>query len=350
MIKHTLAQPVTLSAITLGVETGLFSILVQGDGSPWALKELASKLEMQESFLGRLMRHLAAMGYLIETGPDNYLPTNFTRALTLPLISAGYPLTLNAFMRSWVKFPAWAREHNYMAPESTLKTVLQYAFNTDLNMFDFFHSRPPNGVHFDNLMTGYRQGRPHWMDAGFYPVQEKLIQGLKPGADAVLLVDIGGGLGQDIVRFQSQYPEAPGRLVLQDQAVVTSKSIGIHDKIETMSYDFFTEQPVKGARAYYLHSVLHNWPDKACVQILKRVKEAMEPGYSRLLINDQVVPRTGAHWEVTALDLEMMVLLGARERVEEEWYQLLENMADLRVEKIWTLANGLESVIECVLR
>jgi hypothetical protein len=31
--------------------------------------------------------------------------------------------------------------------------------------------------------------------------------------------------------------------------------------IEVLGYDFFTAQPVKSARAYYLRTVLHDWPD-----------------------------------------------------------------------------------------
>lgn len=40
--------------------------------------------------IGRLMRHLGAMGYIIETGEDEYKPTNFTNALSIPIISGGY--------------------------------------------------------------------------------------------------------------------------------------------------------------------------------------------------------------------------------------------------------------------
>jgi hypothetical protein len=38
----------------------------------------------------RLMRHLGAMGYLIETGPDEYKPTNYTKSMSLPIIGEGY--------------------------------------------------------------------------------------------------------------------------------------------------------------------------------------------------------------------------------------------------------------------
>ena len=40
---------------------------------------------------GRLLRHVAAMGYIIEVAADEYKPTNFTRSLTIPSIGDGYP-------------------------------------------------------------------------------------------------------------------------------------------------------------------------------------------------------------------------------------------------------------------
>ena len=52
-----------------------------------------------------------------------------------------------------------------------------------------------------------------------------------------------------------------------------------------------------GARAYYMHSVLHDWPDEVAATILGRVKDAMRPGYSRLLINENVIPPEHAQWE-----------------------------------------------------
>lgn len=102
-----------------------------------------------------------------------------------------------------------------------------------------------------------------------------------------------------------------------------------------------------GARAYYMHSVLHDWPDEVCGKILARVKDAMKPGYSRLLINENVIRPTKASWEVTALDIMMLILLSSRERTEADWYHVIEHVGGLKITKIWTAANGVESVIEC---
>lgn len=44
----------------------------------------------QASLPGRLMRHLGAMGYIKETGLDEYRPTNFSTSMSLPMIGDGY--------------------------------------------------------------------------------------------------------------------------------------------------------------------------------------------------------------------------------------------------------------------
>lgn len=98
-----------------------------------------------------------------------------------------------------------------------------------------------------------------------------------------------------------------------------------------------------------MHAVLHDWPDELCVKILSRAAEAMTPGYSRLLINEQVIPATGAHWEATCLDILMMNLFSARERTEDGWRNLVENLsggAGLRIVKFWSVGNGVENLIE----
>ena len=97
-----------------------------------------------------------------------------------------------------------------------------------------------------------------------------------------------------------------------------------------------------------MHSVLHDWPDDNCYSILANVAAAMIPGYSRLLINENVVPDVSADWQVTGLDLMVMTLVSARERKEAEWRQLLKS-SGLHVIRIWSHKNGGESLIECEL-
>ena len=97
-----------------------------------------------------------------------------------------------------------------------------------------------------------------------------------------------------------------------------------------------------------MHSVLHDWSDADCLRILRHVTAAMEVGYSRLLVNENVVPDRRADWRVTALDWYMMACAASAERTESEWRELLR-AAGLRTVGIWTADGAVESLIEAVL-
>ena len=201
------------------------------------------------------------------------------------------------------------------------------------------------------------------MDSGFYPVEENLVKGAKTEDNAVFLVDVGGGKGHDLQELYRKYPMLPGKLVLQDSkgVIEEAQGSGLDSKIVLMEHDFFTAQPVigifvdsmeldhvltsLGARAYYMHAVLHDWPDSKAHDILVSLKPGLTKGYSKLLINDFVIPDKGAHWRSTALDIMMMSCVSACERTEESWRALLES-AGFKIVKIWTYEPGTESLIE----
>lgn len=72
----------------------------------------------------------------------------------------------------------------------------------------------------------------------------------------------------------------------------------------------------------------------------------MKPGYSKLLVNEIVIPAKGAHMASTGLDLVMMSVFAASQRTEEGWRRLLEG-AGFRIVGIWGGEKGAESLIEC---
>lgn len=49
-----------------------------------------SHLELTIYTIGRLLRHLAAMGYIEDCGVNEYKPTNFIKSLSIPIIGDGY--------------------------------------------------------------------------------------------------------------------------------------------------------------------------------------------------------------------------------------------------------------------
>ena len=92
----------------------------------------------------------------------------------------------------------------------------------------------------------------------YYPVDKNS----RAAGSEPLLVDVGGGLGHNLVVFKQKLHHLPRKLIVQDLPVVIDDVKELSPGIEAMKHDFFKPQPVKNAKAYYLRPVLHDWPDK----------------------------------------------------------------------------------------
>ena len=212
-------------------------------------------------------------------------------------------------------------------------------------------------------MTKWRDGTKNWFD--YYPVESKLSSQVDKSPDSVLLVDVGGGRGHVTQRFAAEPERTTGRLIVQDQpAALGEAHLLAKEGIEIMPYDFFTPQPVKGnqpahrtintntidpgAKAYYFRGIFHDWPDTSCRKILRNTAVAMTKGYSRLLIDEAVLPDFGISRYEAMLDLSMMALETGAERTSKQWHELLASVG-LCIETIWPSGQGSASIIEAVL-
>lgn len=104
-----------------------------------------------------------------------------------------------------------------------------------------------------------------------------------------------------------------------------------------------------GARVYYLRNILHDWPDDKCQIILSQVATAMTEGYSKILLNELVIPDQGASLVAVQSDITMMACLAAIERSKRQWHELID-AAGLKIEKIWTDVPEAESIMEVILK
>lgn len=182
----------------------------------------------------------------------------------------------------------------------TADQITPVSYTLGKPLFPFLSENPEYGTAFNNFMAARRQATWHkWYNV--YPAAERLpLQRLKTEKDAVLLVDVGGGTGYWTQAFSEHFQGSlPGRLIVQDLPKVVH-GISIQG-IEHMSYDFFTPQPVKGARAYYFKAVMHDFNDEVAEKILGNTVAAMEKGYSTLLIEDFVLPEKGVGWRAAHL-------------------------------------------------
>ena len=164
-----------------------------------------------------------------------------------------------------------------------------------------------------------------------------------------MFVDVGGGYGHEAAALKKHYPNLPGRFVVQDLPQIVSE-IKLEDGVEAMAHDFFTPQPQKGARAYYLRYILHDWNDESSRKILKHLRDAMDPEYSKILISQWMIPPQHATPLMVHQDFNLMAIVSAKERTEQETCEMLDR-AGLRVSKIYYPPDeASECIVEAVAK
>lgn len=147
-------------------------------------------------------------------------------------------------------------------------------------------------------------------------------------------MDVGGGIGTVSMALTKMQPQL--NLVVQDRASVVadgpkrwSDSHGdvlasgrvvfqgmclslflplrcLPIPFSLPAHDFFQPQPVQGAAAYLLKSIIHDWSDPYATQILTRIREAAAPD-SKLLVIDRILPYA---CRIAGEDVEALNALG----------------------------------------
>ena len=196
----------------------------------------------------RLLRTLASIGYVGEEGIGEWTATPLTNAMATEGLAAGHRYEWDFVIHSVVKAPKYLRETGHQTPVDPMNGLSQYGHNTRLSCFNYLQSIPSLYSDFNTFMNQWLGSREDWTT--WFPTQ-KLIDGSK--SDTTLLIDIGGGKGQDLEVLRARHPDC-GKLVLQElpqvlQGMTTNE---LDPSIERMEHDFFTEQPVKGTVAALL--------------------------------------------------------------------------------------------------
>ncbi|KAL8811856.1 MAG: hypothetical protein Q9200_001471 [Gallowayella weberi] len=339
--------PFQHAVVRVAINLALFDYMVDAGPDGKTEEEIRNKTGVDELLLSRLLRTLSAIGLLSQLDKERWAATPLAESCTIPTVNCGYKFMFDFIGPVFQKLPGSLAKRNYCCPTAT-QGPLQDAYNTNLSGWDFFlEPQFADSLQDCNLfMKGRRQGSLSWLD--FYPFAEKVLGGVSTDAESVLVVDVGGGLGHGLVEIKERFPQSQGRLILQDLSKTIEQAGNGKGIFEPMAHDFFTPQPVQGPRTFLIRQVLHDWPDRECQKILQHLAAAMRPEHSKLLINEFVLADVGASDFITAIDLVMMGMSGGMERTVSRWNKLLAS-AGLRIEKIWTLNEETESVIEAVL-
>ncbi|KAL5349386.1 hypothetical protein ACLOAV_005677 [Pseudogymnoascus australis] len=328
------------------IDLGIFKILTK-TAEPVTASKLAQDTGADCALVERLLKHVAIEFFVDEAGPDTYVANDTTWCIATP---GGQGTVEDAFqmVRVVSAFPDFLRETNYVNPADKDKSAWKYAYNTDQHFFEYVNSpgREKKLEAFCNHMEFKTVGLK-WYEVP--EIMEAALGDAEVGNHDTLLIDVGGNGGHDLIGFHRAHPSMPGRLILQDlPAIIQSLDSAAlaQQGIEAIGHDFFTPQPIHGAKAYYLKMCLHDWPDPQCIQILSELKHALKPGYSRILLNEIVIPDEKAGWFETSVDMLMMQVHSAQERREREWVALVDAVGGLGVKHIWDVDGAVEKVIE----
>lgn len=338
-------NPATNASVKTLIDAGIFSKWFEVGGTPKTSAELAQLVGADVLLIRRMMRQVSGQHLVTETAEDTFAPTPWAKALAedpaLTSVYGKFYSRLNGPM--FMSLPYFLKERGFNNPTDGTDCNWHYWKDTKDGFFHDVTAEPELAAHFHDAMQCHsKYNLTPWPEV--YPTDNILIAG-KAKPDRALVVDIGGSKGHDLEKFYVRHPDIPnGSLILQDLPEVV-KDLKLSKAISPQGYDFFTEQPVKGAAAYFMHNVLHDWTDEKATSILKTVAGAMEKGYSRLLIHESLISAVKPLARVTTSDITMMACLSAQERDEGEWRKLIEN-AGLKVVKIWRPAQSVESIIE----
>ena len=210
----------------------------------------------------RILRPLAASGFLIETGFETWEASPKAQAFNISTLVGGISymyvrgvaggratgswltmLRLGDAALSCNKLPDFLAQSGYKNPEST-EGPWQYAHNTQLHMFEWLKERPKKLHNFNVFMGGQRQDRVPFFDA--YPMDQILFKDFHESSENVLLVDVGGGHGYNLEAFKKCFPDVSGKLILQDLPVVIDEIKDLDESIIRWKHNFFDPQPVIG--------------------------------------------------------------------------------------------------------
>lgn len=290
--------------------------------------DLAEATGTKADRLHRVLRALAGVGLFAEDEPGRFRLTELGATL-----KSDRPDSMRAFARM---MPA---SHNWRAWDELMLGVRE-------------HKIPQEEV---LGMTGFEYMAKHPADEEVFAQAMASVSGAEnPAVAAALdlsgvrqLVDVGGSGGHLLARVLQENAGVQGVLFDQPQVVDVARRApylqgDLAARVSFEAGDFFASVP-KGADAYMMKYILHDWNDDQCVQILQRCREAMADGGRVLVVDNVIEPGNEPSWG-KLLDINMLVLNGGSERTEAQFAALFER-AGLKLDKVVPTACPLSIVV-----
>ncbi|KAI1803416.1 S-adenosyl-L-methionine-dependent methyltransferase [Daldinia bambusicola] len=330
------------ATIQVGVNLGLFKYLAKAS-EPLAVDRIAEKTKAEPQLISRLLRYLATIGVVEESGRGQYTANQVTRNLTEKPVEAGINHFFGLTAPQYQCLPDLLKQTGYKTPVDDAKTAFHLAFRTTLDPFSWFAQNPEYLADFHAYHALRRQPDATWLSV--YPVGAETARW---PADRPLYVNVGGGVGHQCAQFKEKYPNLKGRIILQDLPHSVAEALPTPG-VENMAYNMFEPQPVIGAKFYHLRAVFHNQPPHKVRMLLETLKAAMAPE-SVLLVDEMVLPEEKVNYMAASIDMTMLAAFASMERTEAQWKAVFEDVG-LRLVQTYTYSPlTYESVMDVRLR
>ncbi|KAH6900570.1 S-adenosyl-L-methionine-dependent methyltransferase [Thelonectria olida] len=321
-----------------------------------SLDDLSKTTGVQDSLLERMGRILVASGFLDQTEPDGgeYKHTKFSLAYILDKPAPGhlYLAMYDEWFKHMHNFDDYLVERGeYTEPyDPTKNPYTAYYKQEGTPVWSIMMQHPERLQAFQTGMAGLDVAIPvtgHFDFSTLKNTPEEEANGV------VELVDVGGGEGVVLNKILEAHPDlSPKSCALQERPEMiqlAKANSTLPSDVQLLEHDFMTEQPIKGAKAYFMRMILHDYADAVGVQILTRLAEAMSPD-SRVLICEMVLaPRVGeADFASAVLDQAVMTM-GGKERTEAG-FQKMFGAAGLELVQTWRVPGVPGGCVEARLK
>jgi hypothetical protein len=322
--KQSLAGSWITQALGVVAELAIADLLAAG---PRTAGELAQETDSDGYSLYRVLRALASVGVFTE-GKDGRFA--LTPVADLLRTSVAGSQRYSAIMAAGEIQAAWGELlHSVKTGEPGFQKRYGVPF------FEYMSANPQRHGMYDSAMSEIHG-----------PESESMLDAYDfSGVSTV--VDIGGGNGMLLEAILRRHPSIRGTLFELPEVAQRARAgfadTDIVDRLAFVGGDFF--QTVPSADAFVLRHVVHDWQDADAEAILRNCRKAMRPE-ARILVIETVLPPGDQPCFGKWLDL-MMLLVGGRERTEEQ-YRRLFSAAGLRLSRIVPTAHEV-SVIEAVV-
>ncbi|MED7953419.1 MULTISPECIES: methyltransferase [unclassified Streptomyces] len=298
-------------AIHVAAELGIPDLLVSGERT---VTELAELTGTHAPTLGRLLRALTTYGVF------HRLPDGRTYAqspLSAVLVSEpGNPESTDArFMAANWHWAAWGDLlHSVRTGESSFEVA-----NGGVSFWELTKTDPDAKQRFNAAMSAVS-------------VAESTAAARAYDFTAAHhVVDVAGGLGSLLAAILTENPALRGTILERPETVPLAEDLlaasGVDGRYEVVAGDFFDSVP-PGADVYTIKRALHDWDDDTIVRILERIREAMRPDSTLLVIEGMVDEESDQ--EALFRGLLLTVLVGGQDRPESD-YRTLATRAGLLV-------------------